>query len=412
MIADKVALRVTPSQHRQLARWAECARLTYNWALSEWRRQYADHREARDASSDPGGVPPKPSANGLVHLFTVLRQAGRLPSWAQEPLALTRNRAVRDVDHAWRNYFAGRAGRPRRKRRSEPPSFYLHNQSVRFEGLFAEVQKIGRLRLAHAPRYPKHPVVSATVSYEHGRWHVAVVRDLDRQRQRSPAGVLGLQVGEKTVAASDGVTFGADVVTDAERRRLRRLERALSRRGHEAPHGRMRAVRGGRAVRVSPSRNRIKAVQRLNAFRGRLARRGAAQRHVFTRSVAARATVVGVHRSASEDGLPGGGAGRRGANRMLGDGLWSEVRRQLAYKLPEHGGRLVVVDAVSATNCAACGARIGPRGQGRPESRFWTCRGCGTVHDRDINAAVHVARQAAASDASGGTGRAGAAPDG
>ena len=90
MIADKVALRVTPSQHRQLARWAECARLTYNWALSEWRRQYADHREARDASSDPGGVPPKPSANGLVHLFTVLRQAGRLPSWAQEPLALTR----------------------------------------------------------------------------------------------------------------------------------------------------------------------------------------------------------------------------------------------------------------------------------------------------------------------------------
>ena len=87
MIADQVALRVTPSQHRQLARWAKCARLTYNWALSEWRRQYTDHREARDASSDPRGVPPKPSANGLVHLFTVLRQAGRLPSWAQEPLA-------------------------------------------------------------------------------------------------------------------------------------------------------------------------------------------------------------------------------------------------------------------------------------------------------------------------------------
>ena len=125
MIADKVALRVTPSQHRRLARWAECARLTYNWALSEWRRQYADYREAHEASTDPAAMPPKPSANGLVHLFTVLRQAGRLPSWAQEPLALTRNRAVRDVDHAWRNYFAGRAGRPRRKRRSEPPSFYL-----------------------------------------------------------------------------------------------------------------------------------------------------------------------------------------------------------------------------------------------------------------------------------------------
>ena len=75
-------------------------RPAYNWALSEWRRQYADHQEAHKASTDPDGVPPKPSPNGLVHLFTVLRQAGRLPSWAQEPLALTRNRAVRDVDHA------------------------------------------------------------------------------------------------------------------------------------------------------------------------------------------------------------------------------------------------------------------------------------------------------------------------
>ena len=412
MIADKVALRVTPSQHRRLARWAECARLTYNWALSEWRRQYADYREAHEASTDPDAVPPKPSANGLVHLFTVLRQAGRLPSWAQEPLALTRNRAVRDVDLAWRNYFAGRAGRPRRKRRSEPPSFYLHNQSVRFEGLFAKVQKIGPLRLAHTPRYPKHPVVSATVSYEHGRWHIAIVRNLARQRQRSPAGVLGLQVGVKIAAASDGATLRTDVMTDAERRRLRRLERTLSRRGNEAEHGRMRAVRGGRAVRVSLSRNRIKAVQRLNTFRGRIGRRLAAQRHVFTRSLAARATILGVQKVASERRPPGGGAGRRGANRVLGDGLWSEVRRQLEYKLPEHGGRLVAVDAVPATDCAACGARTGPRGPDRPESRLWTCGSCGAVQDRDLSAAVQVARQAAASCVSTGTGDAGATPGG
>ena len=46
----QVVPRVTPSQHRQLTRWAECARLTYNWALSEWDRQYADHR----AGSQPG----------------------------------------------------------------------------------------------------------------------------------------------------------------------------------------------------------------------------------------------------------------------------------------------------------------------------------------------------------------------
>lgn len=115
MVADRVALRVTPPQHRRLLRWAECARLTYNWALSEWLRQYADHREALAALSDAASAPLKPFRNGIVHLFTVLREAGRMPSWAQEPLALTRNRAGRDVDHAWRNYIRG----PRREAASE-----------------------------------------------------------------------------------------------------------------------------------------------------------------------------------------------------------------------------------------------------------------------------------------------------
>ena len=31
-------VRVTPPQHRRLLRWAECARLTYNWALGIGRR--------------------------------------------------------------------------------------------------------------------------------------------------------------------------------------------------------------------------------------------------------------------------------------------------------------------------------------------------------------------------------------
>ena len=114
------------------------------------------------------------------------------PSSAQvTSLALTRNRAVRDVDLAWRNHFAGCSRRPRPKRSTDSPSFYLHNQSVRFEGEFAEVQKPGTLRLARAPRYPLYRVQGVTVRYEHGRWHISIVRDRDRQRQRAPRMLLG-----------------------------------------------------------------------------------------------------------------------------------------------------------------------------------------------------------------------------
>ena len=413
MIADKAALRVTPSQHRQLAHWSECVRLTYNWALSEWRRQYADYLAEHAASEDPASSPPKPSLNGIVHLFTVLRKAGRLPSWAHAPLALTRNRAVRDVDRAWRNHFAGRSGRPRPKRRADPPSFYLHNQSVRFEGEFAEVQKIGSLRLARAPRYPRHPVQGATVSYEHGRWHIAIVRDLDRQRQRAPAGAVGLHVGAKAAVSSDGARLLADVTTDAERRRLRRLQRTLSRRGIESPHGRLRASRGGRAIRVSPSRNRIKSVQRLNAFRG--AHRPAPG------SAAARLHAI---------------AGRSIRRRMRGDGRCGKAgtgRRTPPARPEGHARRFLAARAAPAARVQAGRARRQARhGRGRPDGgSLLRVRGadraaragpiraaglgvsrCGAVNDSDINAAAGIARQATANDLGSGASDTGTTPSG
>ena len=68
------------------------------------------------------------------------------------------------------------------------------------------------------------------------------------------AGVLGVHAGVAAVTASDGATLRADVMTDAERRRRRRLERTLSRRGLDNPHGRMQAFRGGRWVGVAKHR--------------------------------------------------------------------------------------------------------------------------------------------------------------
>ncbi len=394
MIADKSSLRVTPSQHRQLARWAECVRLTYNWALSEWERQYADHRAGRPAWNDPTATQAQPTRREIVRLFTTLNEAGRLPSWAAEPPAHTRNRAVRDVERAWRNYFDGRAARPRPKRRSDRASFYLHNQSLRIEGRTVRVGKLGTLRLSRAPRYGKHKVMSATVSYEHGRWHIAIVRDLDRQRQRAPEGAVGVHLGVRAHATvSDGTAFRATGMTAAERRRLRRLQRVVARRGVESPHGRLRTRRGGRPVRVSPGSNREKAVRRLNAFRGRVTRRAGAERHAFTRALARAAAAVGVANVSAQQKLQDERAA--GLHRAIGEAAWNEIRRQLEYKVAEHGGRLVTVEAAyTAAECSACGSRSGSHPPAS-ERRTWTCEACGARHHRDLNTARNIARRAA-----------------
>jgi putative transposase len=73
-----------------------------------------------------------------------------------------------------------------------------------------------------------------------------------------------------------------------------------------------------------------------------------------------------------------------------------EFRRQLAYKAARRGGRLVVVDRwyPSSKTCSQCGYVLEVLALAQ---RKWTCPGCGSTHDRDVNAAVNLMDMAVSS---------------
>ena len=76
------------------------------------------------------------------------------------------------------------------------------------------------------------------------------------------------------------------------------------------------------------------------------------------------------------------------AARAVCDASWRELRSMLEYKSAWYGRRLVVVDRwlPSSKLCSACGALR----DGMPLGvRTWECA-CGTVHDRDVNAARNI----------------------
>ena len=91
------------------------------------------------------------------------------------------------------------------------------------------------------------------------------------------------------------------------------------------------------------------------------------------------------------------------------DAGWSSFRRMLAYKAMRHGARYVEVDERFTTQtCSNCGTpshirapRRGPRGIAGLGIREWTCSDCGTVHDRDLNAALNILRRGRATLAAG-----------
>ena len=62
----------------------------------------------------------------------------------------------------------------------------------------------------------------------------------------------------------------------------------------------------------------------------------------------------------------------------------------LEYKARRHGRAFGKTGRFEPTSqvCSACGVKDGPK----PLSvREWTCGGCGSVHDRDVNAARNIA---------------------
>ena len=72
------------------------------------------------------------------------------------------------------------------------------------------------------------------------------------------------------------------------------------------------------------------------------------------------------------------------------DASWSSFRAQLAYKAIRHGATFEEVnESWSTQTCNACGVIAGPRGRAGLNERSWTC-GCGTTHDRDVNAAKNI----------------------
>jgi putative transposase len=75
------------------------------------------------------------------------------------------------------------------------------------------------------------------------------------------------------------------------------------------------------------------------------------------------------------------------------DAGWASLKHQLSYKSIRNGGSVLQVsEAWTTQTCSACGTIPTSRPQGIAglSDRMWCCDDCGTVHDRDVNAAHNI----------------------
>lgn len=381
MLSYRYRLCPTATQDEALRRWAGCARAIYNAGLEQRQVAYRDF-----------GVSLGYNAQGARELT----EAKRALPWLAEPHSDVLQQALRDLDRAYRNFFRGRAGYPRFKRRGHHDAFRIQNGgSIRVRRLNrrwgeVNVPKLGAVRFRWS-RKPAGEIRHLTISRDALGWHICLCC---AEIVEPPAHVgppVGVDRGvASTVALSTGKMLRCPTINSGQAERMRRLARKAGRqetaRRRRAPADRRRSARHQRTLDA------------LAALKARQARIRKDFLHKLTTDLAKNhgqvciedLRVVSMTRSAKGTiEKPGVNvAQKRGLNRAILAQGWGDLERMLDYKTTRHGGMLVKVSAAyTSQTCSRCG--VVDR-QSRPTQARFACVACGHTANADVNAALNI----------------------
>ena len=226
-------------------------------------------------------------------------------------------------------------------------------------------------------------VYAASFTYRNGRWTVAVtgvaaeLHHLRRSTNGCHTKPVGVDLGVKTLA----VAADTDGLVLHEWAGVKALQHAQAR---------LKLANQALARTKQGSVGRRKAARRLGRMHARIRQQRAALLHNITTTLATRYSAV-----VMEDLNVAGMVRNRSLARHVSDAAFGELRRQLDYKAQWYGTKLVIADRwyASSKTCSGCGhVEAGLT----LSDRTYRCPQCHLELDRDVNAAVNLARLALA----------------
>ncbi len=359
--AHKIRLNPTPEQEQYFRQAAGNARFAWNWAV-------AILRQARKEQTT------LPLVGDLKTQFNRIKRDEfpfimRTTKCAPEGAFANLNRALRNYfddikkrKHGKHRKGGKRVGFPKFKSRKRGyGSFYLANDKFTVDGHRIRIPRLGWVNMTESLRF-QGKILGATVSHRAGYWFVSVQVAMPAPPRTAPERVLGVDVGVKSLAVdSDGEVFENQKHLAVAQKKLRRLNRWLARK------------RKG-------SKNWHKAKRKLARLHYRIANLRADAIHKMTTRLAAKASII-----ALETLNVVGMLKNHKLARAIADAAFSEITRQMGYKAE----RVVLIDPFypSSKTCNGCGHINQHLALA---DRTWVCSSCGTILERDVNAAKNI----------------------
>ncbi|WP_327341993.1 RNA-guided endonuclease TnpB family protein [Streptomyces europaeiscabiei] len=365
----RYAFRLYPNagQRTALARAFGCARMVFNDAVHA-------REEARRAGQ------PFPTAGELSRRLITEAKQTAARSWLGEVSAVVLQQSLRDAEAAYKNFFASlkgtrkgpRTGAPRFKSRKDARQSIRFTANARWKITGSgrlNLPKIGAVKVKWSRTLPATPTSVTVVKDAAGRYFASFVIDTDPQAdaERMPATdrTVGIDLGLTHFAVlSDGTKIGSPRFLRRAEKKLKKAQREMSRK--------QKGSKNREKTRLKVARAHAEVADARREFHHQLSTK-----------------LISENQGIAVEDLSVAGLARTKLAKSVHDAGWASFVNMLEYKAQRYGRTLIKIGRFEPTSqtCSTCGVKDGPKPL---NVREWTCTACGTVHDRDTNAAINV----------------------
>ncbi len=345
----------TPEQEQNLAQTFGCARFAYNYMLRI--RTDAWFKEQK-----------RVGYHDTSALLTGLKKQPET-IWLNEVSSVPVQQSLRHLQTAFSNFFAKRAKYPTFKNKHARQAAEYTSSAFKWDGKVLKLAKMDTpLNIRWSCTLPKAAkLTTVTVSKDAaGRYFVSMLCDDTVMPKPEVSGQIGIDLGLTHFAIlSTGEKITSPNTFRKNEARLATLQRRL-------------------AKKQKGSANRFKAKLKV----ARLHAKTADTRRDFLHKLSTR--LVNENQVIAIESLAVSNMKKNPClAKAISDAGWSEFVRQLEYKSLWYGRTLIGIDRwyPSTKRCSDCGYTISKMPL---KMREWICPECGSIHDRDINAARNV----------------------
>jgi len=354
--AYKYRIYPTKEQQELMNKTFGCTRYVYNTCL--YLRKWLWERRQSISAFD---------------LMKQLAEAKKEISWLREPDSQSLNMAILNMDKAYQHFFRG-GGFPNYKKRGGHQSFQCpcNKREINWDKSTLTIPKIADIPIVLSRRF-EGKIKTVTISITPtGKYFASILVDRELKLPVKPmieeGNTLGIDLGLKDfVITSDGIKIPSPKFLRQKMDRLKILQRRAFH--HQKGSGKKKKANH----RVAIQHERI--THQRNDFLHKLSTQLVCDNQATTlvvEDLAVKNMIKNHHLSKS-----------------ISDAGWGEFIRQLEYKSDWYGKNLIRINRFvpSSKTCSDCGYVLDELDL---SVREWECPQCGTLHDRDINAARNI----------------------